>query len=83
MLSTRNSGKLLVDTYARDLADATADPDRYSSADKARLELPEYGPKEERFITRTVFIAKLRKKMSIDSSVVIKIIKNMGIMLDS
>ena len=56
MLSTRNSGKLLVDTYARDLADATADPDRYSSADKARLELPEYGPKEERFITRTVFI---------------------------
>ena len=56
MLSTRNTGKLLTRDYARDLADATADPDRYSSADKARLELPEYGPKEERFITRTVFI---------------------------
>ena len=56
MLSTRNSGKLLVDTYARDLADATADPDRYSSADKARLELPDYRPSEDRFITGTSFV---------------------------
>jgi len=56
MLSTRNTGKLLTRDYARDLADATADPDRYSEADKTRLELPDYRPSEDRFITGTSFV---------------------------
>jgi len=56
MLSTRNTGKYLTAEYAEDLADATENPDRYSTEEKAYLELPTYAPKEERFISQTSFV---------------------------